>query len=128
MLPHLLKPYAKDSLGIDHENFNKRLSRMRKSVECSFGIPYAKWRLLSKYNETEVNLSEKIIRCICVLHNIIIDREGMGYNLIKTEVVFVADSKKKSLGRPTNEAKSVRELFTVYFANNSLIYNKEITK
>jgi hypothetical protein len=27
------------------------------------------------------------------------------------------------LGRPTNEAKSVRDVFTTYFANNPLIYN-----
>lgn len=33
LLPNLLKPYARDNLGFDGEMFNKRLSRMRKSVE-----------------------------------------------------------------------------------------------
>lgn len=111
LLPCLLKPYAKDDVGIDEENFNKRLSRMRKLIECAFGILYAKWRLLSKNIETDVDLAESIIKCICLLHNIIIDKEGMQHHLIDTAVVPVSNKKKKPLGRPTNEAKSVRDLF-----------------
>lgn len=49
-------------IWLDLENFNKRISRIRKSIECAFGIAYAKWRLLSRK---------------CVLHNVIIDKKKM---------------------------------------------------
>lgn len=124
LLSYLLKPYARDDIGIDEENYNKRLSRMRKSIECAFGIMYSKWRLLSKSIETRVDNAENIIKCMCLLHNIIIDREGIEHNLIDAIVVPVAESRKRPLGRPTNEAKSVRDLFKSYFANNPLIYKK----
>jgi hypothetical protein len=123
LLPCLLKQYARVDLGIDEKNYNKRLSRMRKSIDCTFGILYAKWRLLSNSIETDVDLVESIIKCICLVHNTIIDMEGVQHHLIDTVVVPVSDKKRKPLGRPTNEAKSVRDVFTTYFANNQLIYN-----
>lgn len=123
LLPCLLKPFARDDLGADQQNYNKRLSRTRKCIECAFGILYAKWRLLSKSIETDVGLADSIIKCICLLHNIIIDKEGMKHHLIDTEVVPVSETQSRPLGRPTNEAKSIRELFTDYFANNPLSYN-----
>ena len=43
---------------------------------CAFGILTAKWRLLNKVMETNVNKAERIVRCICLLHNVIIDTEG----------------------------------------------------
>jgi hypothetical protein len=37
-----------------------------------FGILYSKWRIISKARETEVELAEKNVKCICVSHDIII--------------------------------------------------------
>lgn len=123
LLPFLLKPYSGTCLPYEQENFNKRLSRCRKTVECAFGILTSKWRLLNKPIETKTELVDSIIKCVCVLHNTIVDREGMERNL--TDVSFpdrgvVWDR----IGRPSNDAKSVRELFTSYFANNPLVYRK----
>jgi len=42
----------------------------------SLWYPNSKWRLLNKAVETNVNKVERTVRCICVLHNIIIYREG----------------------------------------------------
>lgn len=61
LLANLLKPYSKNNLSFEEEMFNKRLSRMRKSVECAFGILFAKWRLLSTTIETNVNVIEDVI-------------------------------------------------------------------
>lgn len=122
LLSCLLKPFARDNLGEDQQNYNKRLSRTRKCIECAFGILYSKWRLLSKSVETDVALVDSIIKCICLLHNIIIDKEGMSHHLIETEVVPVSGVHSRSLGRPTNEGKTIRELFTQHFANNPLTY------
>ena len=73
---HLMKPLARKDLSCEERVFNYRLSRARRCVECAFGILTAKWRLLNKAIETNVNKAERIVRCICLLHNIIIDLEG----------------------------------------------------
>ena len=43
---------------------------------CAFGILYSKWRIISKAIEMEVELDDKIVKCICVLHNTIRVNEG----------------------------------------------------
>ena len=46
-------------------------------VECAFGICASKWRILDKAIETKVDTALEIVKCIVLLHNIIIDVEGM---------------------------------------------------
>jgi len=73
---YLMKPFARKNLSWEEHVFNIRLSRARRCVECAFGILTAKWQLLNKGIEMNVNKAERIMRCICLLHNIIIDLEG----------------------------------------------------
>lgn len=122
LLPFLLKPYSGKNLPNNQDYFNKRLSRCRKVVENAFGIANSKWRILSKCIETGVELADKIIKCICILHNTIIDREGMVQNL--TEVSCPSKGVVwEHVGRPCNNAKDVRDIFTAYFNNNPLVYD-----
>jgi len=44
-------------------------------VESAFGILADKWRILKKPIETSPNMADRIVKCICVLHNTVIDRE-----------------------------------------------------
>ena len=121
LLPNLMKPYSGSKLPLEHECFNKRLSRCRKTVECAFGIMNSKWRLLGKCIETNVDLVDHIVKCICILHNTIIDREGIDLNLCEVGVLHgPSHSIPAASGRPLNEAKHVRDIFTAYFANNPL--------
>lgn len=124
LMPNLLKHYSRNNLSFDEEMFNKRLSRMRKSIECAFGILFAKWRLLSTIIETEINVVEDMVKCICLLHNIIIDKEGVQHNLTEAVVIPVSKTQAKPLGRPTNAAINVRDLFKTYFANNPLVFTQ----
>ena len=52
-----MKPYERNTLNKRRRNFNERLSRARKTVECAFGILYSKWRIISKAIETEVSIN-----------------------------------------------------------------------
>ena len=49
----------------------------RQVVECAFGIMSNKWRLLLKAVEVDTTTAETIVKCICLLHNVVIDKEGM---------------------------------------------------
>lgn len=68
-----MRPYPQRNLGQEEEKFNMRLSRTRQVVECAFGIMASKWRLLLKAIEVTPDRADVIIKCICLLHNIIID-------------------------------------------------------
>jgi hypothetical protein len=47
----------------------------------------AKWRLLGKAIEREVEKAERIFKCICLQHNLIIDMEGPFNPAISQEAV-----------------------------------------
>lgn len=121
LMTHVLKPYSGRNLPLDEECFNQRLSRCRKTVECAFGVLVAKWRLLNKAIETDVLLADRIVKCICVLHNTIIDKEGMVHHLTEVSVEnqgIVWDR----VGRPSNESRTVRDVFKAYFSAYPLQY------
>lgn len=120
LMKNLLKPYSKNNLNPETENFNKRLSRARRTVECAFGILRAKWQILDKPILTDVQLADKIVKAICILHNIIIDTEGMDHNLQEFTVGNhnQNNEQRNAGGRLNDEAKFVRENFKTYFMQN----------
>lgn len=119
---NLLKPYARHSLTPVEYNYNKRLSRARRTVEHAFGIIASKWQILNKSIETNVDVAVDIVKCICVLHNIIISKEGVEHNLTTVEPGKKRRSHKCG-GRPSDAAKRVRDDFTRYFACNPIKIN-----
>jgi hypothetical protein len=122
LLPYLMKPYERNSLTERRRNFNERLSRARKTVECAFGILYAKWRVISKAIETEVQLADKIVKCICVLHNTIIEKEEFERHV--TDVTIQRKSVTwERRGRLPTEAKNIRDLFAMHLEKYPLRYN-----
>lgn len=121
LLQFLLKPFGGKNLPIDHENFNNRLSRARKTIECTFGILTSKWRILSKPIETDILVADNIIKCVCVLHNTILDREGFQRHLTDVEIV-PRNRENQAAGRPSNTAKTIRDIFANFFCNNPLMF------
>ncbi|XP_076280638.1 uncharacterized protein LOC143209179 [Lasioglossum baleicum] len=77
---YLLRPYSKRILDNIKRIFNYRLSRGRKTIECTFGMMTEKFQVLSTAircrDENKVN---DIIKSVCVLHNYIRKREGSQY-------------------------------------------------
>jgi hypothetical protein len=117
-----MKPYERNSLTDRRRNFNERLSRARKTVECAFGILYSKWRIISKAIETEVELADNIVKCICVLHNTIIEKVGVEKHL--TDVTVQSKSVGwERRGRLPTEAKNITDLFALYIEEYPLQYN-----
>lgn len=67
---NLMRPYI--GYGLSHEQriFNYRLSRIRRVVECVFGVLTAKWRVLLSSMQLDVENAIKVVLACCVLHNL----------------------------------------------------------
>jgi len=72
---YLMKHFTRKYFSCEERVINYKLSRARRGVEYAFGILTAKWRLLNKATKTKVSKAERIVKCICLLHNIFIDLE-----------------------------------------------------
>lgn len=77
---YLMRPYPQRTLTNIRRVFNYRLSRARKTVECTFGMMTEKFPVLS--NAIRCKSVEKvanIVKAVCVLHNYVRKREGAPY-------------------------------------------------
>lgn len=125
LLENLMRPFPAASLATEQREFNKRLSRARTVVERTFGILASKWRILRKDIETSLDHAEHIVQCICVLHNVIIDKDGpptatlmeleRGENSSSLTACFENDRSNTSSSR---RAINTREAFKTYFINS----------
>lgn len=127
----LMKPYSQSVLDENENNeiFNNRLSRARKVVECSFGILFSKWRLLSSAIETNVPNTEATIKCMCILHNIIVDKENVARHAREAENYAYPSNIQPLLfdnrGRPADRAKAIRDKLRDYFAINRIVHPQQ---
>lgn len=67
----IMRPYSKRNITGNFENkiFNYRLSRARQTVECTFGILAAPFRVFRKPFEIKIESVDNVIKAACVLHN-----------------------------------------------------------
>ena len=124
LLSYLMRPYPRRQLTESRRLFNYRLSRSRRAVESAFGILAGKWRILNKLIETSDTV-DRVVKCICVLHNTVIDREGVDeaslLELQNQENSFSTnlDEPERQVTRSNNRsnlrARRIRDAFTVYF-------------
>lgn len=118
---YLMRPFPNRNLDPIKENFNKRLSSARKCIECAFGILRAKWRILGKDIEVEPEKAIAIIKCACILHNVVRTRDGdtdLDYCntiIINHDNITEQVDAYTNYGRTTNQAKEIRETFAQYF-------------
>jgi len=119
---YLLRPYPSRNLNPIKENFNNRLSAARKCIECVFGIMRAKWRILGKDIEVESKRATVIIKCICILHNLIRTKDGDNdidyYYVIQNQESRQNEVENHFEGRNPNysqQAKETRDKFANFF-------------
>lgn len=124
LLKNLLKPYSRQQLDANKEYFNMRLSRARRVVECAFGIINAKFRILWKPIETSPSFADKIVKTICLLHNIILDMEGVdiGYETETLQPYQHAERQRGDRGnnRSTAEATFVRDTYKMFLCQDRI--------
>ncbi|KAM5148053.1 uncharacterized protein ACMZJ9_011702 [Mantella aurantiaca] len=81
---NLMRPCSSRSLNPTRTNFNYRLSRARRMVECTFGILANKWRVLHTHICLDVENVVELIKAMCILHNFVRIREGYNVNNTQT--------------------------------------------
>ncbi|XP_052744688.1 uncharacterized protein LOC128199405 [Bicyclus anynana] len=74
---HVMRPYGGSNLNVKQRVYNYRLSRARRYVECAFGIMANKWRILHRPIDTSYDLTINIAKACCVLHNFVIQHDGL---------------------------------------------------
>jgi hypothetical protein len=119
---NLMRSFVRKKFSCEQRIFNYRLSRARRCVECAFGILTEKWRSLNKATEMNVNTAERIVRCICLLHNIIMDLEGTTHHSDLQQTSQIRESHKakanvsgRSNSRSSKGATDVTNVFKAYF-------------
>ncbi|XP_060866068.1 putative nuclease HARBI1 [Metopolophium dirhodum] len=118
---YLLRPYPFDkNLDSAKETFNYRLSKARRMIECTFGILVSKWRCLKTELQMNPEHVDIVIKTICLLHNIIIDKEGIDETLLEqVRRDPTINSETHSVSRRNNrsrtEAYIIRDTFKDYF-------------
>jgi hypothetical protein len=113
--PYLLKPYSRQNFTDEEMIFNYRLSRARRCVECAFGTLVAKWRCLKTELQINPENVDIVVKCARLLHNIIIDREGVPISLVHNNVPDKQISVQRRYNHHGKTASEIRETFTNYF-------------
>jgi hypothetical protein len=121
---NLMRPFPQRSLNDERRYFNQQLSCARKCVECAFGILCAKWHILGKPLEANLEHACIIIKTTCILHNVIRDSDGNSdphYNVI---VNRIETENNTALSRRNNSssmvARNVRGMFVNFFWQNRM--------
>lgn len=117
---YLLRPFPRSCLTKENIIFNQNLSKSRNAVECAFGLLKSKWRILTKAIETNVEVAKTITKSVCLLHNIIIDKEGLDKSALLNVQQNTERSQNQTYGgtRPSFTALNIRNLFRQYFLGN----------
>jgi len=121
---NLMRPFPRRDLDFSKRNFNFRLSRARKSVECAFGILSKKFEIFQSSIKTDISQADMTIKCACVLHNFIKKQQNPRDFILDQELFPWNEENRQSLPptsqrRGTNEAVATRNLLKDYFLSSA---------
>ncbi|XP_067947142.1 uncharacterized protein [Watersipora subatra] len=75
----LMKPWPGKNLSQEQQVFNYRLSRSRRTIENTFGILCARWRIFRRPIHAKLDLVDLIVQaCVC-LHNYLMLTDNASY-------------------------------------------------
>ncbi|XP_050532495.1 uncharacterized protein LOC126900658 [Daktulosphaira vitifoliae] len=113
----ILRPYARSNLNYKKKVFNYRLSRARRYIESTFGILSNKWRIFHRSMNTSVELSIKIVKACCILHNFVRNRDGFRFE--DTLSINGFESLNDSIDVYNRSGNILRDQFANYFISEA---------
>lgn len=66
---YLMRSFPKNSCDREKRIYNYRLCRARRTIENTFGIMCAKWRIYQRPIDTDVVVAENVVKATVCLHN-----------------------------------------------------------
>lgn len=118
---HLLRPFGGHQLDSIKKNFNYRLTRARRYVECAFGILSNKWRILHRPLNVSTDTAVSIVKTCCLLQNIINKVESI-HNVTENASEYVRSSNNALCNLPRShssrgnvKANMIRNKYAEYF-------------
>jgi len=118
---NLMRPFPRRNLTNEKRIFNYRLSRARRIVECAFGILVKRFNVLENKMLVFPEKATIITKACCILHNIIMDKEGAPseiqdeLQLQTTQTVAQSQITSRPINRASTAAMDIREKFMNYF-------------
>ena len=87
LLPNLMKEYS-SCTEEKHVVFNNKLRSVRNQVECAFGRLKARWRILNRPVDVDLDFAVSMIYSCFVLHNFCeLYKEDVHNDLVKTAIL-----------------------------------------
>ncbi|XP_069616315.1 uncharacterized protein [Ranitomeya imitator] len=114
MCENLLKPYSSRDLNHTRRIFNYRLTRARRTVECSFGILVSKWRILPSAINLKVETVDEVVKACVVLHDYIMAKERPNIELDEPVAHPLPDFQHHPL-QSTAAVGHMRDQFAAFF-------------
>lgn len=136
MSTHVMRPYPGRSLNEQKRIFNYRLSRARRTIENTFGIFAARWRIFRRPICAGPDVADRFVLAAMCLHNFLktkndeknplqqkychpqlIDRETEEGDLIEGEWRDSQSTHIRPMGNAgaTREAYAMRDTLSLYF-------------
>lgn len=112
---HMMRPYAGRNLNNVKTNFNYRLSRARRYIECTFGILASKWQILHRPLNVKKEFAVVIIKALCVLHNYVRERDGYDFKDTLTVPEALLEIPASLPNRANRTSTEYRDIFANYF-------------
>lgn len=127
---NIMRPYPSRKMSPKTAAFNYRLSRVRRIVECAFGILAARWRVFHTKIAVKPSTADSIVKATIVLHNLI-QRDTTPGRPQDILAEYSPDCVQGFEGfaaygtRGSHEATDIRDKFAQYFVENPLPWQEE---
>nr|CAB3263115.1 uncharacterized protein LOC101243083 [Phallusia mammillata] len=130
---NFMRPFPGRNLEEGKRIFNYRLSRARRTVENTFGILSAKWRVFRRPIPLSPCRADAVVKACCVLHNYLRnsycddrdfdreDRQGQITDGSWREEGQGFQNIQRQGRRNSDAATKVREIFQHYFSNEGQV-------
>lgn len=106
---YLMRPYGGKNLTATQRVFNYRLSRARQTIENTFGILVARWRILKTTINAKAENIDNVVKAVTILHNYCLTEMGSESNSLYCPPGF-ADSDGKENGGWRQEQVSLQSV------------------
>lgn len=133
----IMKPFPGKNLPAEAQKYNKRISCARVKVENAFAFVCQKWRIFYTTIQLEPHVVDWIVKCTCLLHNILIDLGDVNMEnfVFDDELDVVAapfitveqedEEIEAQVGPQPGNAKIMREFLVKYFNSNPFQQKKK---